>query len=412
MRATPWTGECASVAVVLGVIGLYLDSPAAIAASMGLAALLCGQAALFLYRTARYANSLKVNRVLGKKPVFLGTPVEVRVRVTALPAPGLQVRIVDLPPRSAVYNPGDARVRKGESRYQARFMTPGEVRFRGLLLETADRFFSTTTLCASPRFAGENFTVRPAVNGSTELVAGKSGGMKELDRMGLSRGEGISGFRPYARGDDPALLDWKLTAKHGRPFVREPTAEVGGAPLVVVDLPRSEEPGGAAILSAAGEEIERVIREHGQCTLLLIAGGEVIDFRYREHDPVKLFRLLGVRQPEPVHPMYRVEDQVVLRERVRTAEKGILISSQRFAGALRATLGAGVRSVFEHDLDRALAAEHREVIVYTSSTGDPSHLNLIAAAARRRRQRLVVRVPRSLKGSIPSLSPYSRVEAV
>jgi len=401
------------VTIVLGIIALYIDSLAAAAGAMGLTALLCGQAALFLYRTTRYADDLQVERAVGKGPVCLGTLVEVSVRVTTPAVPGLLLRLTDLPPPSAVYDPNEAVLAQGEGRYRVRFITPGEVRFRGVLLEIGDRFFSTAIVCASPRCAGETITILPAGSMVSEPAPGSDAGMKELDRIGFPRGEGISGFRPFRRGDDASMVDWKLTAKYGLPFVREPTTEVGTAPLVVVDLPVSETPGAAAILSAAGEAIECEIREQGQCSLLLIAGGEVVDFRNHERDLGVLLGLLSIRIPDPVHPLYRVMDPLVLLERLQSIERSPLIPLQRLAIVLRVTLRRAMRTPFEQDIDRAMRkAEHREVVVYTASSGEVSHLNLIAAAARRRRRHLVIRLPRAVRDSVSQLSPYPWVEAI
>ena len=74
MQATSLTGACATVAVVLGVIGLYLDSPAAVAGAMGLTGLLCGQGVLFMYRTARFADDLQVERVIETTAGLPGDP--------------------------------------------------------------------------------------------------------------------------------------------------------------------------------------------------------------------------------------------------------------------------------------------------------------------------------------------------
>lgn len=413
MQATPLTEGCTIVAIVLGLIGLYLDSLAAVAGAMGLTGLLCGQGALFLYRTARYANDLQVVRQVKGRPVYLGIPVEVSTKVTTSAVQGLHVRLTDLPPRSAVYVYDEAVLRDGEGRYQVRFMTPGEVSFRGLQIETANPFFTTSIFHAAPRYVGEKVLVLPVEMGTSRPAPGAGSGGTELARAGALQGEGIRGFRPFRQGDDPARVDWKLTAKHGRPFVREPNSEAGNAPLIVVDLPAPEASGAVAVLSAASSEIRREIREYGKCTLLLIAGGEVIAFYRHEPNLVGLLRLLGLQPPESIHPLYRIKDPVVLMARFRAAERELFLPSQRLAVALRVALGARVRSAFEKEVDQVLAAtEHREVVVYTASSADTSHLNLIATAARRRRRRLVIRVPRSQQGSIAWLSPYPRVEAI
>lgn len=413
MRPTTWTVGCATIAVVLSVIGLYLDSLGAIAVAIGLTALILGQVALFLLRTTRHVDTLMVEREIGRSPVYRGTPVKVRVSVPTPPTKGLKIRLTDLPPLSAVYDPGNTTLDGGVGEYQLRFMAPGDVSFRGLLVEATNRFFSTTILCASHGCTKERITVRPTEGRISELIPGRDAGMRELDRIGLPRGEGISGFRPYRHGDDLSLVDWKLTAKYGKPFVRQRTIEAGNAPLVIVDLPVAKTAGTTTVLSAAGAAIERVYRENGQCTLLLITGGEVIDFRYHESDLVTLLRLLDLPPPDQVRPLYRVLDPKNLLERLRSAERGTLISSQRLAAALQTSLRKGIRSVFEQEIDRAMAlAEHREVVVYTAASEDVSHLNMIAGIARRRRRHLVIRLPRVARASHTWLSPYPRVEMI
>lgn len=65
-----------------------------------------------------------------------------------------------------------------------------------------------------------------------------------LDAMGIRalrrRGEGRSfaGLREYVLGDDPRHLDWKATARRGKPIVREYTIERSQDVLVVLDAGR------------------------------------------------------------------------------------------------------------------------------------------------------------------------------
>ena len=65
-----------------------------------------------------------------------------------------------------------------------------------------------------------------------------------LDAMGVRalrrRGEGKSfaGLREYALGDDPRKMDWKATARRGKPIVREYTIERSQSVLTLVDAGR------------------------------------------------------------------------------------------------------------------------------------------------------------------------------
>lgn len=419
MRPTAWTGCCAAVAVVLGVIGLYLDSLAAVAGTMGITAILSGQAVLFFARTSRYADGLRVEREIGRSPVVRGSAVSVVVRAKAPKVPGLEVRLSDLPPHSAVYTPDDAVLHDGACRYMVRFMAPGDAGFRGLLIEAADTFFSITIACSSPRYAGEPITVHPSsgkvgsLGGLSMAVAGSDVRRKEFDRLGVYRGEDTSGFRPFRQGDDISMMDWKLTAKYGTPFIRQRTTQGGDAPLVIVDLPVSGDAESISVLSAASEAIERIVQEFGECSLLVISGGEVIDYYAHQNDPSAVLPLLTPQPADRSRPLFRVLDPVVLIGRIRSAERGTLATSRRLAIILRTALRREERSQFEEEVDRALAmAERRQVVVYSSASGEVGHLNMIASAARRRRQRLVLRVPRSTGGSNFWLSPYPYVETI
>lgn len=413
MRPTRWTGSAAVAAAVLGIIGLFLDAPAAAGASVGLAALLSGGAVLFLYRTIRYADGLAVERAVGQGLVCQGSVVEVGVRVTSVAVPGLAVKIMDLPPRSAVHDPEETVLKDGEGRYRIRLMAPGEVFFRGLRVEVADRFFRTTLFCTAPRFAATMLTVYPVGSDRPDKGPGSGAGELELERKGMLRGQGIRAFRPFRSGDDPALMDWKLSAKYSRLFVREPNSQVGGPPLLIVDLPVAGAEGGEELLIAAGEAIGREVRDYGYCTLLVVAGGEVVGFWYHEQDLPALVRNLRPRPADSGVPLYRVYDPVVLRQRLRAAERGVSEPSRRFAAVLRATLGSRSTSAFEEEVGRILAGtEHPEVVVYTAATDEISHLNLIAGAARRHGRTLRILLPRPGPGLLARLSSYARVEVL
>lgn len=55
------------------------------------------------------------------------------------------------------------------------------------------------------------------------------------------RGEGtaFAGLRDYVPGDDPRTVDWKSTARHGRPIVREQSVERSQTVLLMLDCGRA-----------------------------------------------------------------------------------------------------------------------------------------------------------------------------
>jgi len=411
VRPTPWTWSAVVVAVVLGIIGLFLDAPAAASASVGLGALLSGEAALFLFRTVHFVDSLSVERMVEQGTVYLGGPVEVGVHVTSVAVPGITIRIQDLPPHSAVYNPEETILQDGEGRYRIRLMVPGEVSFCGILVEISDRFFATTLCCTTPRFSGTMLTVYPAAGDRPDKGLGSGTGEFELERHGVLRGQGIRAFRPFKSGDDRAMMDWKLSAKYNRLFVREPTSQFGDSPLLIVDLPVVGAEDGEALLAAAGGAIGQVVRDNGFCNLLVIAGGEVIEFLYHEQSIPALVRNLRFRSVDFAIPYFRVYDPIVLRKRLRVAERGVSDSSRRLSVVLRSTLSSLQTSAFEKEVRRILTRiEHPSVIVYSTASGEISHLNLIAGAARCYGCTLMILLLHPHPGVLAQLSPYARVE--
>ena len=208
----------------------------------------------------------------------------------------------------------------------------------------------------------------------------------------MLRGQGTRSYRPFRSGDDPALMDWKLSAKYGRSFVREPTGRVGGAPLVVVDLPPADAPGAGTVLSAAGEAVEAAVREFGTCSLLVVAGGEVVAFRDREADLAALVRLLAFRDDdvrEPALPGPRPGRAPPAAARGRAVglgpvppARGRAPGEPRRSRADPVRAGGGPRT--------SPARSERDVVVYSAGAGDPGHLALIGAAVRRHGRRLRV----------------------
>ena len=412
MRPTALTGGAAAVAAVLVMIGLAFDTPVIAGAAGGLAALLSVRAVLFLSRAARFADALEVTRTIEKEMVQQGIPIEVETRVPSSVAQGLTINMADLPPGSTGYAQDGPTLHDGRARYRVRFLVPGEVRFRGVVVRMADPFFTTEFQCTAPRYEGNPITVLPSGASRIDCAAGMEVDRVEVDRKAILRGQEVAGFRPFRPGDDRGLVDWKLSAKHGRPFVREMTGLTGGAALLVIDLPAGDAPGTAPLLAAAGDAIEQEMREFGQCSLVVVNAAEVVAWRLHDRDISALVRLLVPFEASTVVPVYRGRDPIFLRQRLRAAEDGDTPYSHTLAQALRGTLTAD-RPRFEQEMAEILAAaDHQEVIVYSAAAGDCSHLNLLATAIRRQGRNLCLRIPDPRRDMIRGLGLYGRVEAL
>ena len=64
----------------------------------------------------------------------------------------------------------------------------------------------------------------------------RDAGVRQIRRRG--EGTAFASLREYAVGDDPRHIDWKATARRGRPIVREFTVEQGQSVIIAIDAGR------------------------------------------------------------------------------------------------------------------------------------------------------------------------------
>jgi uncharacterized protein (DUF58 family) len=62
-------------------------------------------------------------------------------------------------------------------------------------------------------------------------------GVRALKQRG--EGSAFAGLRDYVPGDDPRMLDWKATARHGRLIAREQTVERSQSVITLIDCGRA-----------------------------------------------------------------------------------------------------------------------------------------------------------------------------
>lgn len=89
---------------------------------------------------------------------------------------------------------------------------------------------------------GDQAAVAPSVSGIRRyrLLAVqhrlRDMGVRQLRRRG--EGTSFASLREYAVGDDPRHVDWKATARRGKPIVREYTVEQGQTVIIAIDAGR------------------------------------------------------------------------------------------------------------------------------------------------------------------------------
>jgi len=387
------------LALIFATVSLPLASPTAALAAGTLGLFLLWRSWRFEQDLAAAAASLDVSRKVDRTVLRQGAVVTVRVRADCTVPAGMAVRVRDLPPAVAAGDapfspPGKAAV------YTLRLMAPGETSFGGVVLEASDAFFARDLVCR--RHDAPHLRVFPV--GTPEAGRGIElrGEDTEVDRKAALAGQGVRGFRPYRTGDDPRQVDWKVTARCGTLYVREPTGLEGGAPLIAVDLPAPGD-GDPAVFArfstAVYGAVEGAINARDGCSLLVVAGGEVVRFLPRAMASREALATLGGLLPaEPRAPLYRAPGPAALAARARMnghaagleekiyREKlgGVLM---KFAAESPAPFAAAVRAA----LGRAGAAEVR--LYSLLPAGDRSHLLQLTHEAKVRGMRVVLKAP-------------------
>lgn len=407
LRPTRAAGGVAALALLLAAAAHLLLMPAA--------ALAAGSLGLFLlWRGWRFGNdlavavtSLTVTRDVDPTILRQGAVASVRVQADCAVPPGMAIHVRDIPPAVAagdgpLCEPGKAVT------YAIRLMAPGETAFGGIVLSAGDAFFSRDLFCR--RFDAPRLRVFPVGTPEDGRGIGTHGESTEVDRKTTLAAQGVRGFRAYQKGDDPRLVDWKVTARRGTLYIREMTGLSGGAPLIAVDIPiLTGDPEDFARLSTAVYgAIEGAIASRDGCSLLVAAGGEIVRFLPRILANREAFAALGGLSPlEPRAHLYRAPGPAVLAGRARMSGQGAgpeeRVFRERLGGVLSAfaaTSPAPFTVAIRAALDRAEATDIR--IYSLLSEGDKSHLPQLIHEAKVRGMRVTLRAPAGA-GTLPGV---------
>jgi uncharacterized protein (DUF58 family) len=398
IRPTRTTEAVAALGLALAAIAFIVESPAAALAAGSFGVFILWRAGRFDRNFRALATSLTAKREVSRTIIRQGAAVTVRTRVDCTLPPGMEVRVRDVPPAVAtgeapLCGPGETGV------YTIRIMAPGRTAFGGVILSASDPYYSHGLHIRHLNAPG----LRVFPVGSAMATSGATdSGMRDLevDRMAALHGPSVREFRPYRVGDDPGRIDWKMSAKHNVFYVRELTGLRGGTPLVVVDLPTWEETDSevfARYSMVVTDAVEEAIESRAGCSLLVIAGGEILRFLPRTEDAGEAFTALsGLAPIEPRVPLYRAPGPAVLAARAKLPRGGGGLEKSFLArlGVVLKAFARESRSPFAGAVKEALAwVEATEVHIYTLARGDRSHLAQFIHQAKTKGMRVVVFAP-------------------
>ncbi len=417
MEPTRHALAVAALALGLGTAAWFFDDPVLLASATVLAVFLVYRAAVFLGALGRTTRGLTVARETDNLIVRQGAILSFRLTAGAPVRKGTHLSVHEELPFGAILrtgraeascSPGPDGTETASLSYGMVVMNAGTIGFPGLTLRLRDAFFSSEFRDTRPSARLPILHVEPA---GQFLLTGSGGfyGQNEEDRRPLIRGYGIRGFRAYLPGDDPRTIDWKLSAKHDRLFVREYSGITSAKPFFVADLPDAgvdfPEEGFRQLRNAVYDAIMAGQRESVNTRVLLISGPNIVAFHEVGTDAASATKVLAAMVPTGrLHHLYRLRNNAGARmfqrriDRLRMSggpgSQQYLMRLSGIAGSFSAT---PVINEFERQLARVLRhADASELYLFSLFCGDQSHARELVIQSGRYGMRVHAVAPRDL----------------
>ena len=392
-----------------------LDDMAVLLAAGTLLCGLCGQYLIFNRRVWTLAGSVHVQRSLSRSLVRRGTTLRVTTIITVTVPPRMQVGITERIPTSVAVQDGVTSITADtvpspQTLRLAYRITPvmhGERYFSGLSLSVKDLFFEDSIDLSAERFCGPSLFVQPTgmFEPSSKRATTET---REIEKMSVLSGLAVRMLREYYSGDDLRRIDWKLSAKHDKLFVREYTGVMSLPPLIIVDLPWRGAPYPLTefdrMVAMVAGMVGYCVRTYQYISVLLISGPNILHFMGDEKDLEHCISVLR----EWMHPVertvhfYRTADRADLRSQIRSIERAQDTTPDattlRFLGSLRryylTTLQNQRMYAFTGQLVRTLSScTTDEIFLFSLLSGDISHIRQVVKQAKIAKLRVHIRMP-------------------
>ncbi len=404
--------------ILISGLGLYswiFDDVPSLIILLSLTVFLIFRALLFYRTVTHVSGSVASVRSAGKTISRQGTPVPVRTSWTCTIPEGCTVTFEDLiPAGAAILNgintadvSGPVKNAAITGSYTISPVVSGEVMFGGVRVILKDHYFMTSIEFSTEPFRKPALHIEPVALFEHEKGLGRYG-EAETEKTSSIRGYGIRSFRNYLKGDDPRTIDWKMTAKHGKFYVREYYGLAGEPPLLIVDLPdaSSDYPAHAYDLMIGGmnDALRSAVRETHGCTLLIISGPNLLKYIPFEKSTVQARKTIdALHGQKRLLSWYRTADPAYIRSFLHNHEGSGMTEERSFSAGLSKIyqhfLPAASRSRFEVQFKGVLKEKKISgIYLFSLYNGDLSHIRSIIMQGRSTGVRVILQVPSESAG--------------
>ena len=421
MQPTPTLTALAVLAVAMEIYAWIFDDTAALMAGGVLILFAFIRGLAFQRVLSSTAASVVCNRSTENLILRQGGSTTVETRISAWIPQGAGLELIDMiPPGGAVIHgdnsvtiDGTGVLQNYSLSYRIAYYATGEFRFGGIGLSLKDSFFSARLNLADAEFRKPSVYVEP-LNQFSRRSGLEGAGEVEIEKITPLKGYGIRAFRLYRDGDDPRAIDWKLTAKHGKTYVREYAGLEGTPFLLVIDLPDPEHaPDPRAfdqMLGAVNDAIMQGLFFDHACSLLLISGPNLIKFVPLERSTIHARRLIDEARKIPrVQSYFRYLEPSSARGMVAKIDRecvelkdgteGKLVEEHllRLNEVYKGFISGMHTPIFDIQVGNVIRTRKNSgLYIFSLYQGDISHLRSVVSQAKQAGCETVLQVPSAL----------------
>lgn len=387
-----------------------------------------GQYIIFEHHMQEIVRSVEIRRTLSRNPVRKGTMLQVVSRISFKGLPRMHVQVSDLLPSGTILSEGvttiatrpDPSLQAHTCSYHILPFTHGPHRFSGVSVTVRNLFFEDTLRLARESDREPVLSVLPTGLFAVP-VADLSEGTRDNRKRSVRSGIDIHSLREYCSGDDLRHVDWKISAKYNKLFIRKYAALMNHPPLIIIDLPWNGTPYPEKefnrMVSEAAGMVKHTIEKYQQVSVLIISGPNILHLIREEKNISRcMSELQEWMHPaeRPVH-FYHMQDRSDLRSHVRDSET-----------ALRQSDGLPEKEFFEllHDRYLRILPYQRsplfsgqvartlsrilmtEAYLFSLGCGDSSHIRHVERPLKTQNIRVHIRIMDSTRPGKSVLQDY------
>jgi uncharacterized protein (DUF58 family) len=393
---------------------LALDDLVLLLTGSTLAAAMLGQYLIFDSQVRAIASSVQCQRTLSRNMVRRGTSLQVTTRIMFRGSPRIHAVIEDLLPKKTLLMDGITTVTAAPDsprqtyvcRYRIIPLIHGTLRFTGISLTLRNLFFSETIQLSRDTETSPVLSVLPA--GLFQAPSSESAeGTRDNRKASIFSTVDIHSLREYLPGDDLRHVDWKISAKYNKMFIRKYSAPTSHPPLLIVDLPWCGAPypekAFAKMISEVTGMVTHTLQSFQHISILFISGPNVIHLIREEKNPARCLAELK----EWMHPaerslhFYRMPDRTDLRSQVRHCEDSVTLAHDPRNRTVLETLRDRYAGVLYCQRNPAFAGQVARTIsqlilndayLFTLGNGDISHIKHVVRPLRTCQVRVTIRI--------------------